>query len=292
MNTHLLDGPGRALECIHPKFMVELVLGIDNPRQVPVAPQQQMFRERLMNEIMTQTQLRPWAMVGMFSENPAMRLGLAEKLAGMLDPGHLALTRMGAWLATLQQKGQGSEEIQMQYARLGDQFRQRAAHKQRALSQRGLVVQAGEHSEQVFTRWQAGKYDGWSLAGRCYIALEELRWGAFGDACRLANPEVTQLLKDNVCVMAAQYLAQSINASPATRHFYHQWLSIPGSSGNGLMEHKEMLGWLGGWCDADRHPLSWSVTQSWQTVALGMPRLCSAMRLVNGMVEEVFGELA
>ncbi len=35
--------------------------------------------------------------------------------------------------------------------------------------------------------------------------------------------------------------------------------------------------------------MSWSVTQNWQTVALGMPRLCSAKRLVDGMVEEIFG---
>lgn len=291
MNTTLLDGPGRALESIHPKFMVELVLGIDNPRLVPVAAQQQIFRERLMNEIMAQTQLRPWAMSGMFSENPTIRLGLVEKLAGMLDPGHLALTRMSDCLETLQLKASSADNIQAQYAKIREQFRQRAAHKQRALSQRGLVVQAGEHSEQVFNRWQTGQYDGWSLAGRCYVALEELRWGAFGDACRLANSEVTQLLKDNVSVMASQLLAQSINAAPATRHFYHQWLTTPGSTGSGLVEHKDMLGWLGGWCDAERHPLSWSVTQSWQTVALGMPRLCSAMRLVNGMVEEVFGEL-
>jgi hypothetical protein len=58
---------------------------------------------------------------------------------------------------------------------------------------------------------------------------------------------------------------------------------------SGLIDHKDMLGWLGDWCQADKHPVSWSVTQNWQTVALGMPRLCSAKRLVDGMVEEIFG---
>ena len=57
----------------------------------------------------------------------------------------------------------------------------------------------------------------------------------------------------------------------------------------GSIDHKDMLGWLGDWCQADSHPVSWSVTQNWQTVALGMPRLCSAKRLVDGMVEEIFG---
>jgi hypothetical protein len=64
-----------------------------------------------------------------------------------------------------------------QYAELASHFTQRAAYKEKALTQRGLTVQAGEHSEQIFTRWRAGHYDGWSLAGRCFIVLEELRWG-------------------------------------------------------------------------------------------------------------------
>lgn len=229
-------------------------------------------------------------MAGMLNENAALRLGLAEKLAGMLDPGHLALTRMSDKLVALRQQvnprlPQPSGLLQ-QYEALSAHFNQRAAYKEKALAQRGLTVQAGEHSEQIFTRWRAGQYDGWSLAGRCFIVLEELRWGAFGDACRLANSDVAAMLKDNLRSMAANYLAQGINASPTTRHFYHQWLTTPASPG--LMDYKDMLGWLGDWCQADKHPVSWSVTQSWQTVALGMPRLCSAKRLVDGMVEEIF----
>jgi hypothetical protein len=260
-------------------------------RHTHLGPQQLQFRERLTQEIMTHTRLRPWSMAGMLNENAALRLGLAEKLASMLDPGHLALTRMADKLIALRQQAnqrvQQSPGLLHQYAELSSHFRQRATYKEKALTQRGLTVQAGEHSEQIFTRWRAGNYDGWSLAGRCYIALEELRWGAFGDACRLANDDVAAMLKDNLRSMAANYLAQGINASPATRHFYHQWLATP--TAPGLMDHKDMLGWLGDWCQADKHPVSWSVTQNWQTVALGMPRLCSAKRLVDAMVEEIFG---
>lgn len=292
MTKQLLDGPGRTLECIHPKFMVDLVQGGDAMRHAPLASQQQQFRERLSQEIMAQTQLRQWAMGGMFNENAVLRLGLAEKLAGMLDPGHLALTRMTHTLTTLSQQARLRNQppigIVQQYETLSSHFHQRAAFKEKALSQRGLTVQAGEHSEQIFTRWRAGHYDGWSLAGRGYVVLEELRWGAFGDACRLANADVSAMLKDNLQSMVANYLAQGINAAPATRHFYHQWLNTPSTPG--IIDYKDMLGWLGDWCDGDRHPVCWSVTQSWQNVALGMPRLCSATRLAKAMVEEVFGD--
>ncbi len=88
MTTQLLDGPGRTLECIHPKFMVDLVRGRMLLVTPSTGPQQLQFRERLTQEIVTQTRLRPWAMAGMLNENAALRLGLAEKLAGMLDLGH------------------------------------------------------------------------------------------------------------------------------------------------------------------------------------------------------------
>ncbi|SEL82133.1 YjcZ-like protein [Kosakonia sacchari] len=290
MKNQLLDGPGRVLECIHPKFIVDLVQGADAVRQSPIVPQQQLFRERLTQEIMAQTQLRPWAMSGVLNENDTLRLGLAEKLASMLDPGHLALTRITQRLSTLQQaeRRPANPGSAQQYEELLGHFSQRAAWKEKALTQRGLAVQAGHHSEQVFAHWRAGNYNGWSMAGRCYVALEELRWGAFGDACRLGNEDVAQMLKDNLCAMAADFLAQGINAAPTTRHFYHQWLATPSTPG--LMDYKDLLGWLGDWCDAERHPICWSVTQSWQTVALGMPRLCSASRIATAMVEEIFGE--
>ncbi|MEG1785540.1 MAG: diguanylate cyclase regulator RdcB family protein, partial [Citrobacter sp.] len=224
------------------------------------------------------------------SEHLVMRLKLVEKLAGMIDPGHLALVRIAEGLMFLQQtehpRGLSTPGLLQQINSLADWFTQRGAYKEKAVTQRGLTVQAGEHSEQIFTRWRAGAYDGWSLPGRCFVALEELRWGAFGDACRLANADVVSMLKDNLRTMAAQALADSVNAAPATRHYYHHWLSTPVVGGSG--EHNDMLSWLGDWCDAQRHPVSWSVTQRWQNVALGMPRLCSAKRLVDAMVEEIF----
>ena len=120
-------------------------------------------------------------MAGVSSEHLVMRLKLVEKLAGMIDPGHLALVRIAEGLRFLQQteqpRGLPTPGLMQQVSALTDWFNQRGAYKEKALTQRGLTVQAGEHSEQIFTRWRAGAYDGWSLPGRCFVALEELRWG-------------------------------------------------------------------------------------------------------------------
>ena len=58
--------------------MVDLA-GVDAARHSHLGPQQLQFRERLTQEIMTHTWLRPRAMAGMLNENAALRPGLAEK---------------------------------------------------------------------------------------------------------------------------------------------------------------------------------------------------------------------
>ncbi|MEC9694915.1 YjcZ-like family protein [Escherichia marmotae] len=287
MTKTLLDGPGRVLESVYPRFLVDLAQG--NDARYPQAHQQQ-FRERLMQEILARTQLQTWANAGMLNAPLSLRLTLVEKLAAMLDPAHLALTQVAQHLALLQKMDHRSQsafpKLPQQIAALYGWFSSRCCWKEKALMQRGLLVQAGEQSAQVFTRWRAGAYNAWSLPGRCFIVLEELRWGAFGDACRLGSPQAAVLLLDDLRVKATQYLAESINAAPTTRHYYPQWFTSPTTPTGG--DYADFLSWLGKWSDADKQPVCWSVTQRWQTVALGMPRLCSAQRLAGAMVEEIF----
>lgn len=119
------------------KFMVDLVGGGRCTSRPHRGPQQLQFRERLTQEIITQTRLRPWAMAGMLNENAALRLGLAEKLTGMLDPGHLALTRMSDRLVALRQQVNPRlpqpPGLLQQYEELSAHFNQRAAYKEKAL---------------------------------------------------------------------------------------------------------------------------------------------------------------
>lgn len=56
-------------------------------------------------------------------------------------------------------------ELPQQIVALYEWFSARCRWKEKALTQRGLLVQAGEQSEQIFTRWRAGAYNAWSLLG-------------------------------------------------------------------------------------------------------------------------------
>ena len=91
MTKTLLDGPGRVLESVYPRFLVDLAQGDD--ARLPQAHQQQ-FRERLMQELLSRVQLQTWTNGGMLNAPLSLRLTLVEKLASMLDPGHLALTQI------------------------------------------------------------------------------------------------------------------------------------------------------------------------------------------------------
>lgn len=189
MTKTLLDGPGRVLESVYPRFLVDLAQGDD--ARLPQAHQQQ-FRERLMQELLARVQLQTWTNGGMLNAPLSLRLTLVEKLASMLDRSSgTDADRAASGAAAKMDHRQHSAfpELPQQIAALYEWFSARCRWKEKALTQRGLLVQAGEQSEQIFTRWRAGAYNAWSLHRRCFIVLEELRWG------HLAMPVVWEARK-------------------------------------------------------------------------------------------------
>ena len=78
MTKTLLDGPGRVLESVYPRFLVDLAQGDD--ARLPQAHQQQ-FRERLMQELLARVQLQTWTNGGMLNAPLSLRLTMVEKLA-------------------------------------------------------------------------------------------------------------------------------------------------------------------------------------------------------------------
>ena len=141
MTKTLLDGPGRVLESVYPRFLVDLAQGDD--ARLPQAHQQQ-FRERLMQELLARVQLQTWTNGGMLNAPLSLRLTLVEKLASMLDPGHLALTQIAQHLALLQKMDHRQHsafpELPQQIAALYEWFSARCRWKEKALTQRGLLA--------------------------------------------------------------------------------------------------------------------------------------------------------
>lgn len=157
-------------------LLVDLAQGDD--ARLPQAHQQQ-FRERLMQELLSRVQLQTWTNGGMLNAPLSLRLTMVEKLASMLDrsSGADADRAASGAAAKMDHRQHSAFRSPQQIAALYEWFSARCRWKEKALTQRGLLVQAGEQSEQIFTRWRAGAYNARSLHGRCFIVLEELRWG-------------------------------------------------------------------------------------------------------------------
>ncbi len=144
-------------------LLVDLAQGDD--ARLPQAHQQQ-FRERLMQELLARVQLQTWTNGGMLNAPLSLRLTLVEKLASMLDPGHLALTQIAQHLALLQNGSPPAlcfPGAPQQIVALYEWFSARCRWKEKALTQRGLLVQAGEQSEQILPAGVLGRI----TPGRC-----------------------------------------------------------------------------------------------------------------------------
>ncbi|WP_286178240.1 diguanylate cyclase regulator RdcB family protein [Enterobacter sp. Ap-1006] len=291
MSSVLMEGPIRTLSCLSEKFVVDFAMGIDVARQPWSSPQSQAFYEQLL-ALFVVVARRQAGMAGTppQDELDASLISLGQ-LSADLAKSYLANSQISERIAQLEpvsaRTAHHSAAARERLQALREHFSQRLSRLEEEFQHSDLVRQGMVHSEQIFSRWRSGHYFSFSPAARCYVALEELRWGTFGDAVRLGTPEQAEALIEHVRSLAISRLAEEVNASPRTRHYFHDWLATPTSPG--LLEHKDALTWLGAGCDIERQPICYSVTQSWQGVALGMPRICSAMRLGSALVDEVFG---
>ena len=142
--------------------------------------------------------------------------------------------------------------------------------------------------DHVFSKWGAGKYQHFSLANRCYAALEELHWGAFGDFYRSdANPEDKKRFLDIVKNKAVEQLSKDVKETCVKRLGAHHWLAMPNSPNAATLA--DALSYLGDAANDVQQPFIYSATQQPQQLPLRMPRLCSAERLGEALLQEVFG---
>lgn len=290
MNTFLTEGPARTVECIPEKFVVDFANGIDTARDPWRSPQGKAYYLRLRESFIGQHRLQRWEMDDALLDNLQVSLAWLGQLTSGVAKSYLAarlvLERVTQIEGAKMRVAAYSAEARGQLALLRQQLEQRLGRLDRQQETSDLLRMGGVHCEQVFSRWQAGHYQAFSPAGRCYVALQELFWGSFGDALRGSPEHQAAQLLEQARGMAINRLAMDVNASARTRHYYHDWLTAPAVAG--VLDHKDALIWLGNSSDGDRQPVSYSVTQSWQGITLGMPRICSAMRLGSAMVDEIF----
>lgn len=280
----------RALECVAEKFVVDFAKNSGVTRELWHSQQSKAYYQRLTSEFIGSSQLQKWAMDDVLLGSPEFTLAMLGQLCQRVAKKHRAMAKVydsvcSMAAASVRLNGEAHETRQL-FAQAQQQLAQRVGKLEAQLHGTDLTHQGIVHCEQVFARWQAGHYLSFSPAGRCYVALQELYWGVFGDALRFGSTLQASELIEQARALAIRQLAQDVNASARTRHYYYEWLMFPSTPS--MMESKEALAWLGDDCDSEQHPVSFATTQTHQGVSLGMPRICSAMRLGSAMVDEIF----
>ncbi|MEW7313270.1 diguanylate cyclase regulator RdcB family protein [Buttiauxella gaviniae] len=290
MSSVLPGTQTRALECVAEKFVVDFARNSGVMREPWRSQQSKAYYQRLTDEFIGQSQLQKWALDEALLETPEIVLAMLGQLCQRVAKKHRAMAKVyesvSAMAAASARVTHDSVEIRQQLQKIQQQLALRVGKLETQLQGTDLTHLGIVHCEQVFARWQAGHYVTFSPAGRCYVALQELFWGAFGDALRFGNALQATELVEQARALAISQLAHDVNASVRTRHYYYEWLMFPSTPD--MMESKEALAWLGDDCDGDRQPVSFATTQTHQGVSLGMPRICSAMRLGSAMVDEIF----
>ncbi len=86
---------------------------------------------------------------------------------------------------------------------------------------------------------------------------------------------------------ALTQMAQESGGSATVRLNTLDWLGGQGRE-QADNEWHDAINWLGDWCSEEQHPVIWSTTQAAEHLPVRMPRLCSAERLSESMVDEIF----
>jgi hypothetical protein len=141
--------------------------------------------------------------------------------------------------------------------------------------------------DEVFAKWSAGRFNTFSLAGRCYAALDELHWGAFGDYCRSHNGQLRQSFLENLANRAISQLANDARIGTSERSDITSWLDKP-TDRTLLADATSALAYLGDWSNPEAQPFVFSITQTPEQTPLSVPKICNSRRLVPALVGELF----
>ena len=143
---------------------------------------------------------------------------------------------------------------------------------------------AKAHMDLVFSKWKANQYQRLPILARCYVAFEELRWGAFGHFCRMHPGDGDGLLTTLQNEAMSQMRTDAGLDSSEDRVDTKLWVSeIKKQWPDGA----EALAYLGEDHDLNATPLVALVTRD-RWCNNKVPKLSNAKRLARKLAKEMF----
>lgn len=288
-NNELCD----MLTCIPEKFVVDFANGIDVARDhIRTQQKRTGFYSRLYDGFTGQGGRRQTEINGSLADGLEGSLVWLNELTESLAKSNYALSRVNQRVASIQvaitSMAHYSANTRDKMADLSRNLNFRLDHVLSETLRIDFEQRAERQLEQVFNKWAAGRFSKLSFAGRCYAALEELRWGVFGDYCRKSSDNhVRQGFLDDLANRAIHQL--NIDAKPGSlnsRVPVEAWIA-PIRCGASI-DATDALAYVGDWSEPDPHPFVYTTTQLPRQLPDGLPRLCTAERVAEALVSEVY----
>ena len=282
----------QVLTCLPEKFVVDFANGIDVARDhLRVQKGRGGFYARCYDGLTGQGARRQTAINASLIDSVEASLTWLTDLTDSLAQSNLAIARVNDRLSDLKRDAAKiamySIQTRQELKDLSQRLHERCFNIEAEVSRIDFVQRVQINLSDVFAKWQAGRFDSFSPAGRCFAALEELRWGAFGDYCRIHTGRERQTFVDEAVNRAIAQLKQDLRAGASERLNTHMWLNRQ-SNRSVLPDAFEALAYLGSDYQPQHSPFVFTVACVGKAIPLEVPRIMCATRLSEALASEVF----
>ncbi len=167
------------------------------------------------------------------------------------------------------------------------------------LQKLGMRVAANEQFDRVFDRWEAGVLAALPPASRASAALQELRWGAFGQFFLSLSPEEAQERRKDVIVRVANSLRRDARLEGDEPAGLRHWLALPEGDAPKTQAFLQGLDWLGGNATLEGPRGVLNLCSQWpqlehqnaRDLPLNLPRMASANRMASLLADAALAPL-
>lgn len=274
------------------KFIVDFANGIDVTKDhLRLQRSREGFFARLYDGFTGQGSRRQTEINASLSDGVNASLQWLTELSQSVAKSNLAISCVNDRLNALKQDSaliaNYSADTRQQLDALTLYLSARCDNIEQEVSRIDFIQRVQLNLDYVFNKWQAGRYQNLSLSGRCYAALEELHWGAFGDYYRRHTARESQHFIEDLANRAIVQLANDAKQSTTARLNTHRWLNLP-VDGSSAIDTVEALAYIGERFQPQQAPFAFSITQQPSNFPLELPRISSAERIAEALVSEVF----
>lgn len=281
------------LECIPEKFIVDLVNGIDIVNDHIRVQKQTGFFARLYQGLNGSSHIRQTEINALLNNNVKSSLVYLRELTELHAHCNLAINtvnnKIDSLLLGFDQLVNYTNDIKQQLTSLAHQMNNRCSIIEQEITRIDFNLRAHQHLDKIFYKWSAGRYSSFSLAGRCYAAMEELYWGDFGDYCRSHSADSKNDFIEQLINRAISQLATDAGCKVSSRLNTYDWLTQPNSY-DVLPDASDTLAYMGDWSGDMHAPFVYAISQQPEELPLTVPLISSPTRIIEALVTDIFEE--